>query len=85
MDAAYDVAGDVRRAVSLYEQAQAGQERLLGDDHPDTLASRNSIADYLREVGETRAAREVDENALAWLRRVPRAPPAVRCTADHHG
>jgi Tetratricopeptide repeat len=43
---------------------------VLGDDHPDTLASATNLANNLRELGEYQAARELDEDTLARRRRV---------------
>ena len=37
---AYQAAGDLGRAIPLFEQALADRQRILGDDHPQTLASR---------------------------------------------
>src|SRR5690348_16732040 len=60
--------GDMPRAIPLYERVLADQQRVLGDGHPHTLTSRNSVAAYLRKLGETQAAREVDEDTLARRR-----------------
>ena len=43
---------------------------VLGEDHPDTLASAHGLAISLRGVGEGQAARELDEDTLARRRRV---------------
>ena len=43
---------------------------MLGDDHPDTLASADNLAADLRNLGEHQAARELDEDTLARPRRV---------------
>ena len=43
---------------------------MLGDDHPDTLASATNLAVDLRNLGEYQAARELDEDTLARYRRV---------------
>ena len=37
-------AGDLGRAIPLYEQTLADRLRVLGADHPDTLGSRNNLA-----------------------------------------
>ncbi len=42
--AAYRAAGDLRRAISLYEQILRDSVRVLGEDHPQTLWSRNNLA-----------------------------------------
>ena len=41
---AYQAAGDLGRAIPLYEQTLADRQRVLGADHPDTLGSRNNLA-----------------------------------------
>ena len=43
---------------------------MLGEDHPDTLASANGLAADLRDLGEYQAARDLDEDTLARRRRV---------------
>ena len=43
---------------------------MLGEDHPDTLASAHGLAISLRAVGEHHAARELAEDTLARRRRV---------------
>ena len=37
-------AGDLGRAIPLYQQTLADSLRVLGEDHPDTLASRGNLA-----------------------------------------
>ena len=41
---AYESAGDLGRAIPLYEQTLADRERVLGSDHPTTLAVRANLA-----------------------------------------
>ncbi|WP_275001704.1 tetratricopeptide repeat protein, partial [Promicromonospora iranensis] len=41
----YRLAGDLGRAIPLFEATLADRERVLGRDHPDTLQSRNNLAD----------------------------------------
>ncbi|WP_244940684.1 tetratricopeptide repeat protein [Actinoplanes teichomyceticus] len=53
----------------LYEQALAGCRRVLGDDHPDTLASVNNLAGTFRAVGDLARAVLLFEQALAGCRR----------------
>jgi hypothetical protein len=36
--------GRVDEAVTLYERTLADRQRILGVDHPDTLISRNNLA-----------------------------------------
>lgn len=37
--------GDFSRAIPLSEQTFTDRERILGPNHPDTLTSRNNLAD----------------------------------------
>jgi hypothetical protein len=34
----------VQRAIPLYERVLADRQRVLGDDHPATMASRHNLA-----------------------------------------
>jgi hypothetical protein len=45
---AYALAGDLARAVSLYEQTLADSARILGEQHPMIQGIRNNLA-YWRE------------------------------------
>ena len=42
----------------------------VGHDHPDTLRSATNLAHDLRELGELRAARDLDQNTLDRRRRI---------------
>ncbi len=44
--------GDYPKAVAVLEKACATRERELGDDHPDTLFSRNSLAGAYHNAGK---------------------------------
>ena len=44
--------------------------RVLGDDHPRTLTSAQSLAVYLGELGRYEQARELEEDTLTRRRRV---------------
>ena len=48
---AYQSAGDLDRAIPLYEQTLADRQRVLGADHPDTLTSRNNLAYAYQAAG----------------------------------
>ena len=48
---AYQSAGDLGRAIPLYEQTLTDRERVLGPDHPGTLTSRNNLASAYRSAG----------------------------------
>ena len=46
-------AGRAAEAIPLHEQTLAAFERVLGPDHPDTLASRNNLALAYQAAGRT--------------------------------
>ena len=48
----------------------ARERQVRGEDHPDTLTSARSLAVDLRRLGESQAARELDEDTLARRRRI---------------
>ena len=56
--------------MQLGEDTLARRRRVLGEDHPGTLASADNLAMILGRVGEHRAARELAEDTLARRRRV---------------
>jgi Tetratricopeptide repeat len=60
------------QAVTLGERLVADQERLLGPDHPDTLASRNNLGEAHRDAGRT--AEAIPCTSRPW-------PPASACWA----
>ncbi|MGW4945722.1 tetratricopeptide repeat protein [Actinoplanes sp. NPDC004185] len=62
--------GQVSAAVELFEQVGADRQRVLGDDHPDTLASRNDLAFAYRAAGRLAEAIDLFEQARASRRRV---------------
>jgi tetratricopeptide (TPR) repeat protein len=62
--------GEYRQALTLAEQALAGYRQVLGDDHPDTLASMDILAETRRALGDLDGARQLFEQALAGRRRV---------------
>ncbi|HRY10866.1 MAG TPA: tetratricopeptide repeat-containing protein, partial [Candidatus Nanopelagicales bacterium] len=49
---AYESAGDLARAIPLYQQTLTDRERVLGPDHPDTLTSRNNLAGAYESAGD---------------------------------
>ncbi|MGP3690489.1 tetratricopeptide repeat protein [Streptomyces sp. IBSNAI002] len=67
---AYQGAGDLQRAVPLFERALEDAERTLGATHPLTLAGRNNLAETHRQAGRTGQALDLlEENvALGLLR-----------------
>ncbi len=52
-------------AITLDEQTLASRERVLGPDHPDTLTSRNNLANGYRAVGRYQDAITLHEPTLA--------------------
>jgi len=57
-------------AVALHEQVLADRERVLGPEHPDTLAARNNLALAYQTAGRTDEAIALHERALADRERV---------------
>ena len=62
---AYQDAGDLGRAIPLFEQTLADSERVLGADHPATLTSRNNLADAYQAAGDLGRAIPLYEQTLA--------------------
>jgi hypothetical protein len=48
---AYESAGRLGEAIPLFEQTLADSLRVLGEDHPHTLASRNNLAYAYESAG----------------------------------
>ena len=57
--------GDLVRAINYLERAHRGRRRLLGEDDPKTLASRNGLAKAYMEAGDYARAIPLHEQALA--------------------
>ena len=68
------------QAILIGERLVADQERVLGPDHPDTLASRNNLAIAYRAAGRTAEAITLHEQTLADRERVlgPDHPDTLR-------
>src|SRR6266496_1519457 len=58
------------RAQRHFERALAGRQRVLGEDHPHTLLSRNNLAYAYREAGNPGRAIPLFQQALASRVRV---------------
>ncbi|MBE1596648.1 tetratricopeptide repeat protein [Streptomyces stelliscabiei] len=56
--------GQLSRATSHLQRALADRVRVLGEDHPHTLASRNNLAYAYKSVGELGRAIELYEQTL---------------------
>jgi hypothetical protein len=54
----------------LHEQTLADRERVLGADHPQTLTSRDNLADAYRDAGRTAEAITLHEQTRADRERV---------------
>ncbi|MFB7355995.1 tetratricopeptide repeat protein [Streptomyces gardneri] len=67
---AYESAGDLGRAIPLYEQTLTDWERVLGPDQSDTLTSRNNLAYAYRSAGDLGRAIPLYEQTLAGMERV---------------
>ena len=67
---AYESAGRLDEAITLYEQTLADRVRVLGGDHPDTLTSRNNLAGAYESAGRLGEAIPLYEGVLADTRRV---------------
>ena len=65
-----DRAGRYAEAITLGERTVADRERVLGVDHPDTLQSRNNLANSYRSTGRYDDAITLHERTLADRGRV---------------
>jgi hypothetical protein len=71
LSAAYHAAGRMPAAVQLSEQCCADSERVLGHDHPDTLARVEDLAHLYHEVGRIGDAEALLRQIAAYRRCVP--------------
>jgi tetratricopeptide (TPR) repeat protein len=67
---AYQAAGDLDRAIPLYEATLAQYEQVLGDTHPNTLQSRNNLASAYKQAGDLGRAIPLLETTLAQREQV---------------
>ncbi|GLW07221.1 hypothetical protein Misp01_23510 [Microtetraspora sp. NBRC 13810] len=61
---------DLVRATALHHRAHTAYQRVLGGDHPVTLASRNNLAGAYRAAGDLGRAIPLFEATLAERERV---------------
>ncbi|QXJ25777.1 tetratricopeptide repeat protein [Actinomadura graeca] len=61
--------GALARALPYIERALTSRQRLLGDHHPNTLASRSNLAYAYREAGQLGRAIPLLEQTLADIKR----------------
>ncbi|WP_460303217.1 tetratricopeptide repeat protein [Actinocorallia aurea] len=62
--------GALNHAIAYYERGLATDQRLQGDDHPDTLASRNNLAGAYETAGDLARAIPLYEQTLTDCERV---------------
>jgi tetratricopeptide (TPR) repeat protein len=67
---AYELAGQLEKAISLHEQNLADSVRVLGPDDPQTLTSRNNLATTYQFAGQSEKAISLHEQNLAVSGRV---------------
>jgi len=76
MDSAYyftrvlALLGEHERARTLAEEVLTRARRVLGNDHPDTLAAAYNLARRLADLGEYERARALTEDTLTRHRQV---------------
>uniref|UniRef100_UPI00065FA1E9 tetratricopeptide repeat protein n=1 Tax=Cellulomonas flavigena TaxID=1711 RepID=UPI00065FA1E9 len=63
-------AGRTEEAIALFEQVLVDRARILGEDHPGTLASRNNLAGAYASVGRLEEAIGLLESPLAECLRI---------------
>ena len=61
---AYESAGRLTEAITLYEQVLTDRIRILGEDHPSTLTSRNNLAYAYESAGRLTEAIQLFEQTL---------------------
>ena len=67
---AYLSAGRITEAVALLEQVLTDSTRILGQDHPHTLVSRNNLAGAYRKAGRITEAITLYEKVLTDRTRI---------------
>ncbi|MCQ5282670.1 tetratricopeptide repeat protein, partial [Schaalia odontolytica] len=72
---AYCVVGRLEEAITLFEQVLPDRIRVLGEDHPDTLSSRNNLAYAYCVVGRLEEAITLFEQVL---------PDRIRVLGEDH-
>ena len=65
-----DLGDSAAQAIAVAEPLLADQERVLGPDHPDTLTSRNDLAEAYQAAGRAAEAIPLHERTLADRERV---------------
>ena len=67
---AYESAGRLTEAITLYEQVLTDRIRILGNNHPNTLTSRNNLAGAYQRSGRLTEAITLYEQVLSDRTRV---------------
>ncbi|HEY6278171.1 MAG TPA: tetratricopeptide repeat protein [Streptosporangiaceae bacterium] len=65
-----ELADSAAQSILIGERLVADQERLLGHDHPDTLAARNNLANAYQDAGRTGEAIPLHQQTLAARERI---------------
>ena len=72
---AYESAGRLEEAITLYEKVLTFRIRVLGEDHPNTLISRNNLAHAYESAGRLTEAITLFEQVL---------PDSIRVLGEDH-
>jgi hypothetical protein len=62
--------GEYQQAAALHQLTLGVRERVLGAEHPDTLASRNNLANALYGLGEYQRSAALHQQTLGIRERV---------------
>jgi tetratricopeptide (TPR) repeat protein len=78
------LADSALQAIVISERLLADCERILGPDHPDTLAARNGLANAYQQAGRIDEAITLDKQILAARERVlgPDHPDTLRARSN---
>ncbi|MCA1678834.1 MAG: tetratricopeptide repeat protein, partial [Actinobacteria bacterium] len=68
--AAYQAARRTQDAITILEPLLADHQRTLGAEHPNTLSTRNNLANAYQDAGRTQDAIAIYEPLLADLERI---------------
>ena len=73
--AAFLAEGKNKDAISHYKRALSDREKVLGRDHPDTLATMANLAAAYRAAGRMPAAMQLSQQVLRGFGTIPRPRP----------
>ncbi|MFK0131898.1 tetratricopeptide repeat protein, partial [Streptomyces rubiginosohelvolus] len=65
-----DTAGATSEELLLLRHVTDAESRVLGSEHPDTLASRNNLANALNNLGQHQQAADLHQQTLADRERI---------------